>query len=113
MLCRKETDELTLKEPWMHMKMKRLIWVIWYVAWYPFIRFIFLFDYIPRRLCRGWGVIFQKTGLLAGCWFSLAIIGLSLFGFPFLILWYLGRSTYNTDYVPKIERLHADFYAVK
>jgi uncharacterized membrane protein YedE/YeeE len=43
----------------------------------------------------------------------LLVLGLSLFGFPFLILWYLGRSTYNTDYVPKIERLHADFYAVK
>ena len=94
------------------MKIKRLLWIIWYICWYLFVRFIILLDYVPRRIFRGWGVVFQKAGFLGGCWLSLAIIGLSLWGFPFLILWYLGRSTYHTDYVPKIERLHADFNAV-
>jgi hypothetical protein len=95
------------------MTTKRFFWILWYICWYPMVRFAITLDYIVRRLCNGWGQIFRRFGLLAGTLFTMAIMGYMITGIPLLVLWFLGWRTYNNCYLPKLANLHNDWYAVQ
>ena len=88
--------------------MKNTMSPLWYWFWYPFVRIVILLDYIPRRLFNGLVAVWNRTNIVIAIVFTLTVVAYSISGIPFLVLWYLGRHTYHTHYVPMVDRLHND-----